>query len=427
MARSGLVTQATARMAPVAAEVVLEQPRPARQRSAANAHPPATARRGSRSYRRSCRLKFVPPARPHVLSLALVAGACGNSPGNGFPNLTEPAVTTVPAGSSSSGSSSSSSSGTEHDSTSTSTSSSGGSTSNDGSGGPKLDMPVPDGGTPPPVGCKGKIDFLFAISADTTMKNQQEQLIASFPGFIAAIKDQLPEFDVHVLSAKTHTLWAIPDCSLCTDSCDPQGDEPLCGATITPCDKGKLGPGVTFPAGTGASNRRCDLYGGNRYIISGEPNMEEMFDCIARVGISGGGRVAEAMVNALAADMNGPKGCNSGFLRDDALLVVVLIQDTYDSFSDGTPETWIEALRAAKHGDDDAFAVLALTTDVDDPLCEGNCIPWDCNQTKNPLRLLVEGVKHGFIGGICEPSFAPYFTDAVGHIVELCDSFVIPQ
>lgn len=111
---------------------------------------------------------------------------------------------------------------------------------------------------------------------------------------------------------------------------------------------------------------------------------------------------------------------------DDALLVVVLIRDTYDQDSEGTPEDWIAALRAAKHGDDDAFTVLVLATDADDPLCEGKCLP-QCSLTKNPLRLLVEGVKHGFIGGICEPSFTPFFEQAVGHIVELCDSFVIPQ
>lgn len=360
---------------------------------------------------------------PLVLSLAL--GACGNTPGNGFQNLTEPVVTTLPGGSSSSGSSSSSSGGAEDDSTS-STSSSGGSTSTSETSGPKLDMPIPDGGTPPPVGCQGKIDFLFAISAAGTMAPKQEELISSFPGFIAAIKDQLPDFDVHILSANAHGLFAIPDCALCTDSCDPQGVEPLCGATITPCDKSKIGAGMTFPAGTGASNRRCELYGGNRYIVSGQPKMEEAFDCIARVGISAAGLVAEAMVNALDPFMNGPKGCNSGFLRDDALLVVVLIEDTYDQDSEGTPETWIEALRTAKHGNDDAFAVLVITTDVDDPVCEGVCLP-DCNQTKNPLRLLTEGVKHGFIGGICDPSFTPFFTETVHHIVNLCEGFVIPQ
>lgn len=259
------------------------------------------------------------------------------------------------------------------------------------------------------------------------MKAEQEELIASFPDFIATIKDKLPEFDVHILSAATHPGWAIQDCSVCTSSCDPQGTEPLCGAAISGCDKGEVGSGVTFPAGIGASNRRCDVYGGNRYIISDEPNMDEMFDCIARVGLSGDGWVAEAMVKALDPDINGPKGCNAGFLRDDALLVVVLINDSFDVDSEGTPQQWINVLRASKHGDDDAFAVLVLTTDVDDEFCDGLCLANCIYPNKNSLRQLVEGVEHGFIGSICAADFTPFFTDAVSHIVELCDSFVIPQ
>lgn len=367
--------------------------------------------------------------RPAVLSVAIALwlGACGNSR-DGFPNMTEPVITTVPASSSSSGSSSSSSGAGGENSTSTSTSSTSAASGDSSSGGMKFDMLLPDGGPPPPLGCQGKIDFLFAISASGAMKEEQEELIASFPGFIATIKDKLPEFDVHILSANAHGLWAIPDCSLCTESCDPQGNEPLCGAMIVPCDK-KIGAGITFPAGTGASNRRCDLYGGNRYIISGEPNMGEIFDCIARVGLSGEGQVAEAMVKALdpVINGNGVQGCNSGFLRDDALLVVVLINDSFDQESEGTAQQWIDALRTSKHGDDDAFAVLVLTTDADDVFCPEGFCEVDCTPNKNPLRQLVEGIEHGFIGSICAPDFTPFFADAVTHITELCDKFVIPQ
>ncbi|PCC74634.1 hypothetical protein SAMN02745121_08440 [Nannocystis exedens] len=295
--------------------------------------------------------------------------------------------------------------------------------------GPKLDMPVPDGGSGPPIGCAGKIDFLVVVSADGTMKNNQEQLIASFPAFIDTIEAELPAFDVHIMSAASHSLWAFDDCADCNDAmCNPQDGLPFCGVQPEFCDKGKIGASVTFPVGEGASNRRCNLYGGNRFIISGEPNMAEMFGCIAQVGISAGGVVAEGMVRALGKEwVDGPNKCNKGFLRDDALLVVVLIQDTDDAFSEGTVESWIEALRAAKHGNDDAFAVLALTTDVDDPNCEGVCIPDECiafNPTR--LRQLVNGIEHGFIGSICKP-FAPFFEQTVGHIVELCENFVIPQ
>lgn len=288
---------------------------------------------------------------------------------------------------------------------------------------------MPDGGAPLPAGCAGKIDFLFAISADGTMQHHQDQLIAAFPGFIAAIQDQIPEFDVHILSAATHPLWAFQDCADCKDpSCDPEAGLPFCGVQPEFCDKGKVGASVTFPVGTGASNRRCDLYGGNRYIISGEPNMEEMFACIAQVGITGSTVVAEAMVRALGPEwVDGPNKCNKGFLRKDALLVVVLIQDTYDEDSAGTVESWIEALRAAKHGDDDAFAVLALTTDVDEPHCEGICKPNDCSALNpNRLRQLVNGVEHGFIGSICK-DYAPFFAETVAHIAELCEGFVVPK
>ena len=261
------------------------------------------------------------------------------------------------------------------------------------------------------------------------MKFVQEKVIAAFPGFIAEIEDQLPDFDVHILSAATSPGWEFEDCADCKDpSCDPNAGLPFCGVQPEFCDKGKVGASITFPVGTDASNHRCDLYGGNRYIISGEPNMTEMFTCIAQVGISGGGGVAEAMVRGIGSEwVDGPNKCNKGFLRKDALLVVVLIQDTYDEFSTGTVESWIEALRAAKHGDDDAFAVLALTTDVDDPVCEGVCLPNDCSALNpNRLRQLVNGVEHGFIGSICK-DYAPFFSETVAHIVELCDGFVIPQ
>jgi hypothetical protein len=33
------------------------------------------------------------------------------------------------------------------------------------------------------------------------MKDHQERLIASFPGFIDAIEEQYPDFDVHILVA----------------------------------------------------------------------------------------------------------------------------------------------------------------------------------------------------------------------------------
>ena len=83
-------------------------------------------------------------------------------------------------------------------------------------------------------------------------------------------------------------------------------------------------------------------------------------------------------------------------------------------------------MRAAKHGNDDAFAVIVLTTDVDLGYWQ-LCAPDVFLQSKNRLRLLVEGVEHGFIGSICEEDFSPLFAEAVDEIVDLCDGLLIPR
>jgi hypothetical protein len=288
-------------------------------------------------------------------------------------------------------------------------------------------MGMPDFGDPKPAGCEGRIDFLFVISTAGTMKNQQERLIAAAPGFIATIQEQFSEFDVHLLVANTRPGWGVFDCSLCMDDCDPLGQPPNCGAVLTACDK-KVGAGVTYPAGQNASNRRCELEGDFRYIVSGQQDMTDAFTCIAQVGTAGSAITGQAMVAALQPAMNDPDddlACNRGFLRDDALLVVTIIQDTYDEDSLGTVDEWVEALRAAKHYDDDAFAVLVLTTDVDvgyNQLCKWN----EFDMNKNRLRLLAEGVEHGFIDSICMDDDVPFFTEHANALVELCDDFVPP-
>ncbi|MBA3546266.1 MAG: hypothetical protein H0T76_07285 [Nannocystis sp.] len=362
-----------------------------------------------------------------ALNLALSSAllACGGGGGTTSFGGSNPGVTSAPAQTETSAAESSSSSAPPDDS-STSTSAAL-STSTGTSDSTVWDMGMPDFDPTQPVGCEGKVDFLFVISAMGTMKPMQQKLIASFPGFIDAIEAQLPDFDVHILVAKPDEKFLISDCAVCTTDCDPQGQPPYCGVMLTPCDK-KIGAGLTFPSGTAASNIRCELDNGLRYITSDEPKIKDTFACMAQVGTGGSGRTGQAMVAALQPAMNDPNdeyACNGGFLRDDALLVVTIIQDTYDVDSLGTVDEWIAALRASKNYDDDAFMVLVLTTDIDvgyNQLCSWN----EYYQTKNRLRLLGEGVEHGFVGSICEDNYAPFFAEHVSHLVDLCDEFVAP-
>jgi len=363
-----------------------------------------------------------------TLAFASSLASCGDGSSlSSFGGMTQPGVSTAPAESAESTAGSSSSGSAVDTSSSTSTSSASSTDASSSSNGIVWDMGMPDFGPQQPAGCEGKIDFLFVISSAAQMKDSQGRLLASFPGFMSAIEEKLPDFNFHILSANTDKSWALNDCKDCSVSCDPQGTLPTCGAEFTVCDK-KIGAAKTFPVGKYASNRRCDLDSGERYITSGQQNLDDTFTCIAQVGIDGSYIVGEAMTAALQPEINDPQdeyACNGGFLRDDALLVVTLIQDNYDEDSLGTVEEWTAALRSAKNGDDDAFMVLVLTTDIDlgfNQLCFWN----EYNPNPNRLRTLADGVEHGFVGSICMDGYGDWFKERVAYLVDLCDDFVPP-
>lgn len=354
-------------------------------------------------------------------ALALVV-ACNGGEGQapGFSS----SITTAPPGTSSTGETP----GDTSSSTSTSTSSaedsaaasSDGSTSSANSGGiPDAGM-QPDGGDGPPPGCKGKVDFVFTISSGPLMGNDQDKLKASFPGFIATLESEFAGFDYHILSANTAPFWGYPSCQGCKDVCAALPEFP-CGVEPEPCDL-VHGAGTTYPIGKDASNHRCELASGRRYITAGQPDLESAFTCIASMGTNGAELVAETTVKALADDINAPGGCNAGFLREDALLVVVAIQDTYDQESAGTPEDWAAALVDAKGGDADAVVLLVISTDIDDPfgLCGYKTI------TEHELRTWTELMPHSVFGSICADGYADYFAAAAAKIKKQCDVFA-PQ
>ncbi len=232
-----------------------------------------------------------------LILAALVLAACGDTTPPGFSS--EPAVTSVSeltSGSSSSGDTSST--GPADNSTGTSDSSSSGTIRDVGA--------ETDFGTGQPPGCMGKVDLLFLISRDDTMDRVQTQLLASFPGFVQTIEDRLEDFDVQIMTANPDGEWPGFYCDTSPmgcpmyGHCGPDDENWICGESADewrPCDS-ELGAGNTFNTGPGATNKRCELFGGNRYIVSGETDLGAMLECIAKVGTGGG---YEATGDALIA------------------------------------------------------------------------------------------------------------------------------
>lgn len=283
---------------------------------------------------------------------------------------------------------------------------------------------MPDLGSPLPAGCEGKkIDFLFVISNANTMEFAQKNLLAAFPGFMDAIEAK--GIDKHILVTTSRPLWKMYDCADCTSDCDKNGSPPECGAELTECDS-MLGAAYTFPQGEGASNRRCTLAGGTRYITSKEVQVDSAFKCLATVGIGGTNAYAAGAVRAaISPALNEEGACNDGFLRQDALLVITIITDTGDTDSMGDPEEWAADVLKAKKGDPDAIYLLVITSDADIPghLCKPNQVGLD---EKGRLRLWTEMMDHASNQSICAEDYVPYFEGALATIIELCESFVPP-
>jgi hypothetical protein len=354
-----------------------------------------------------------------VFAAAVLSG-CNRDAPSGF--ATGPGVTTFePTWTSSS------------TSTSTTSTGSGGEDSAASSSGvaSTFDMaPPPDLGDPTPAGCKGKIDFMFLISALGTMKTEQDQLLASFPGFVETIAADFADFDPHIMSVNTDGRWRGDFCESPTwclnkGNCGEDVDYE-CGKYVDqvgPCDE-TLGAGLVFNAGPYAYNKPCEL-GGNRYM-SGEPDLEA-FKCIAQVGTFGSDPpLADSLVEALSPKLNGPGGCNAGFLRDDALLVFVFIMDNEDDESWLSAKKVYEAVVAAKGGDDHAVVALAIIPQI----LEGEPKP-ECTYNFPPgpqhLQDVIELFPYHDHGDICADSYAPFFKGAAASLVhEACNAF-IPQ
>ncbi|MBK8649604.1 MAG: hypothetical protein IPN16_24290 [Gemmatimonadetes bacterium] len=360
---------------------------------------------------------------------ALVLAACGDAASPGF--STGPGITGVAA--------STSGSSTGADSTSTGPADDSAGSSGSSSTGIVRDVGAEtDFGPVQPPGCKGKVDLLFVISRVGTMVTEQEQLLASFPGFIKTIEQKLEGFDVHIMTANPDAYWPGWTCEnqACIGEkywphCGPNALDYQCGVfpeMTTACDE-QLGAGLIFNAGGYAANKLCDLYGGHRYIISGEPDMPGAFECIAKVGASGLHKnlMGDAVIAALSSasnGLNGPGGCNEGFLREDALLVIALITDNSDDSKSYAKQQY-EAIVTAKK-DPSAVVLLAVVPQPHkegEPEIPGCTYDWEGLSAYHDL-----GSKFPYTvyGDTCAPSYAPFFDAAADKIGEACGSF-IPQ
>ncbi|PRQ08923.1 hypothetical protein [Enhygromyxa salina] len=281
-------------------------------------------------------------------------------------------------------------------------------------GGDKLDLGNTGGGSGSaddggPMGECQKVDLLFVIDNSGSMEDEQASLVASFGGFVAGIQAELSQAESYHIGVVT------------TDAYSSNG---------AGCNS--LGALVTSTGGDASSNANCQPFSsGARYLDETEPDLATKFSCIAQVGISGSGDEiqAQAGYQAVSPAMNAPGACNEGFIRDDALLVVVIISDENDQEvclpffgcmggSEGDPVDWFEKFQAYKNGIQENIVVLALVGDANNSCGADNC---------SRLIALTNWFFNGSVGDICAPSYETFFNDAIAVIDDACDNFTPPE
>lgn len=364
-----------------------------------------------------------------LLQAVLLAAACG-TPEQQIATTT--GITTVQPGESSgesagsTGSSSSSGGGVEN-STGTST----GSTSE----APPPDMPGFE--TLGPVQGCGKIDILFVINDGGDIEGPGAKTISTYDAlsirngtsaFLVAMQEQASEYDLQVMVVKGDPVWegtnGPSNCCIPDKPCDELGPYPCDppNSLTNACDY-TLGAGVRYPVGFMASNRDCELAGGHRYLTEAQEDFAGTFECILNVGQTGseGQKHLGAMVQALGPTLNAPGGCNEGFLRPDAMLVVVLLTAYADPLSPGTPEGLAASLIAVKDGYVGGVVVVGVldTVDYSDADYCGD-VPDD------RTRKFVEGFPNHVLGSYCAPDIGVNLVQAVDVILEACAEFTPP-
>lgn len=273
--------------------------------------------------------------------------------------------------------------------------------------------------------CNEKIDILF-IMGDGYML--EETLDVSTPEFLKTMQEELAEFDLHVMVVDPQGEWG-DDIRCPKNKCPADGGCPVEGfedfpcwalheeGAITKCDNTR-GAGLVFPAGAGAANKPCGVPPGQRYITGDSPDFAEVFSCLSGRSGGSGGQTEHGTTLGRALSYDLQYGCNAGFLRDDALLLVVQVVQM--SWELSKPAEWAEYALEAKGYDQDMVVALGIGTEWKDyepqPLCEA------AKSIDEPggIAEFVEVFDHGVFGSRCAPSYGPFFDGAAAMAAELC-------
>lgn len=259
-------------------------------------------------------------------------------------------------------------------------------------------------GQPAAQGCT-KMDILFVVDNSGSMSEEQTNLAQNFPKFIDVLNAYMTgagqPLDYHV-GLTTTSLTDVSPIPLPIPIPVPPGDD---GAL-----RNDASCGMTRP-----------------WIERSDANPAQTFSCVAKVGTDGSGQEQPLGAAKLALTDRIADGKNGGFLRDDALLAIVVLTDeddqSVDPASSSSPELPVEnfimAYDAAKKSHDRwAAAIVAGPT-----ACMSNF-----GSAEEAVRLkdfVAKSGKQAVFSSICDGDLAKSLDEALHTFQTACDSFPI--
>lgn len=163
------------------------------------------------------------------------------------------------------------------------------------------------GGMSEPEACE-KMDILFVIDDSGSMAEEQENLAMNFPGFIDVLNEYRAEngnpLDYRVAVTTTGVTFTA--------------NQDLLGIPLP----------QNFEGDDGAMRQECGM--SRPWVERSDTDVASTFGCAATVGIEGSAEEMPMRALTLALTDRVSDGTNAGFMREDALLAVVMLTDEDD-------------------------------------------------------------------------------------------------
>ena len=258
-------------------------------------------------------------------------------------------------------------------------------------------QPAPAPAPPPPPQVDGcfKIDFLFVVDDSYSMYEEQTNLTANFPKFLTAIDSYI------------NASGSLLDYRLAVTT-----------TGVSTIDH----PDVN--AANGAFRGACGI--DRQWVERSDYDVEQAFGCRATVGLEGPYTEMPLRAVELALSDRIADGTNEGFLREDALLAIIILTDeddctNFEGIADSDCHTDLSehvTFLDQLTGDRSRWAMSVIAGATE---CSS-----DFGTAEEAVRLkeVIElAGDNGVFSSICEGDLSPALTDALDTFSAACESF----